>query len=130
MKLNLLIVCLAAVIAVSAPAAARQEPPAEPQVVEVPRCRPDLKLVAQVLAEYDVEHPKDIAFGQYWGATNYQQKRMLISMEPDLAHRQETVFHELIHTCYHIKGIQLPRDIEEQFVQVQARELYAELFGK
>jgi hypothetical protein len=99
------------------------------EITTVPTCRPDMKIVAQVLAEYDVEHPKDIAFGQYWGATNTHEKRMLISQSGDIAHRQKVVFHELAHACYHIRGIRLPEGIEESMVQEIAESMYQEYFG-
>lgn len=101
----------------------------EPTIVEVPRCKPDMRLVAETFATFNLEHQSIINQGQYWGLTNISGRLILISDEPNEFHRRETVLHELTHICYLSKGIRLPAEVEEAMVAQQAHELYQELFG-
>jgi hypothetical protein len=103
--------------------------PVAQEMIQVPTCKPDLKMVYRIMAHWKVEHQSSIAAGQYWGMTDYRTGTIFLSDEPSERIQIETAIHETIHICYHDSGIELPREVEEHAVAVQAREMYVELFG-
>ena len=93
-------------------------------------CKVDAKLLIEMLAEYNVEHQSQIAAGEYWGLTNYNDKKVWISDQPDFTLRKEVVIHEAKHYCFHTRGIELPHDLEEEIVKAAAHEDYKAIFAQ
>ena len=120
---SLILILILLFVAFVLPLAATQE------TITVPACKPDLKMIVEILADYNVEHQSSIFAGQFWGVTDYRERQIFISDRPDVSIRRETVLHEMGHVCYRNLGIEMPQEIEEALVARQAKELYRELFG-
>lgn len=101
----------------------------QPQVFHITTCPLDLKLVIEILADYDVEHQSVIDGGAKWGLTDPQRRKIFISQEPDFGIRKQVVIHEMIHVCYRMRGgAGVPPEVEEIAVQAQVADEYKKLF--
>lgn len=125
-KLTLTLCLLLALLLI--PSATAQDP--EDFLPPFPPCEIDFKFLVETLADYDVEHQNKIAAGQYWGLTDLHHRVIYIDDTPDFTVRKLIVLHEMLHICYHGKGIDTAGGLGEHIVDLKARALYKTLFGE
>ena len=107
----------------------------KPRVVEVPRCVLTPKEMVDIVASWDIKHEPGLITRadepglQYWGLTEPSENLITLSNKPALPVRKMVVIHEFIHACYRNIGLSIPKEFEEHFVQIQADEMYKELYG-
>lgn len=98
-------------------------PPANPPALT-------LREAVEIIADYEVRHPRVPDFTPYWGMTDYERRVIYAIDNGDLAIRRDTAIHEMIHVARRLRGEQLPtREEEEAFVAHETARLYRELFG-
>lgn len=125
--LTWILVMLAAPFAPSKAQAVSQIPT---QLIQIPMCKPTYAELVTYLTKWDVQHKQQLVDGRFWGLTYHELNLVLLSDQAKGEDAKYVVLHEFIHVCFKEKGIRVPYDVEEFMVDIQARQLYTELFGE
>ena len=93
--------------------------------------RPTLELadVIDIAASYELHHPTVPASTPWYGMTDYDNLKIYVISNADIANKRRTVVHEFIHAKRHMQGIPVNVAEEEAIVKQLADQLYYDLYG-
>lgn len=89
-----------------------------------------LRDAVEVIAEYEVHHPEVPYSTQWYGVTDFENRKIYVIKNTELSQRRKTAIHEMIHAARKIRGQFAGTNEEEELLIQQATAmLYQELFG-
>lgn len=89
-----------------------------------------LRDAVEVLADYELAHPRVPMREDWYGWTDPDERRMYVIANADLSVRRRTVIHELTHVMRRFRNqVAATKEQEEYETELVSSIMYGQLFG-